>query len=85
MAERHASLREAFSRLSPCCQRLLTLLIDEPPMPDTEIGARLGVPVGSIGPTRSRCLEKLRRDPAIAALTSVGTAPCEVPGRAAGR
>ena len=29
MAERHASLREAFSRLSPCCQLLLTLLIDE--------------------------------------------------------
>ena len=69
MAERHASLREAFSRLSPCCQRLLTLLIDEPPMPDMEISARLGVPVGSIGRARSRCLEKLRRDPAIAALT----------------
>jgi RNA polymerase sigma factor (sigma-70 family) len=68
-AERHASLREAFSRLSPCCQRLLTLLIDEPPMSDTEISARLGVPAGSIGPARSRCLEKLRRDPAIAALT----------------
>jgi RNA polymerase sigma factor (sigma-70 family) len=68
MAERHASLREAFSRLSPCCQRLLTLLIDEPSRSDTEISARLGVPVGSIGPTRSRCLEKLRRDPAIAAL-----------------
>jgi RNA polymerase sigma factor (sigma-70 family) len=82
MAERHASLREAFSRLSPCCQRLLTLLIDEPPVPDTEISARLGVPVGSIGPTRSRCLEELRRDPAIAALTSAGTAPSEAPGRA---
>ena len=49
MAERHASLREAFSRLSPCCQRLLTLLIDEPPMPDTEISARLGVPAAASG------------------------------------
>ena len=38
-------------------------------MPDTEISARLGVPVGSIGPARGRCLEKLRRDPAIAMLT----------------
>ncbi|HEX9353317.1 MAG TPA: hypothetical protein VF933_05825 [Streptosporangiaceae bacterium] len=38
-------------------------------MSDTEISARLGVPVGSIVPTRSRCLEKLRRDPAIVALT----------------
>jgi RNA polymerase sigma factor (sigma-70 family) len=75
MAERHAVLREAFSRLPPCCQRLLTLLIDEPSMPDTEISARLGTAVGSSGLTRSRCLEKLRRDPAIVALTSAGTTP----------
>ncbi len=31
-------------------------------------GARLGIPVGSIGPSRGRCLAKLRRHPAIAAL-----------------
>jgi RNA polymerase sigma factor (sigma-70 family) len=81
-AERHAALREAFGRLSPCCQRLLTLLIDEPSMPDTEISARMGIPVGSIGPARGRCLDKLRGDPAVAALTSAGTAPREMPGRA---
>jgi RNA polymerase sigma factor (sigma-70 family) len=75
IAERHAALRAAFSRLSPCCQRLLALLIHEQPTPDTEISARLGIPVGSIGPSRGRCLEKLRRDPAIAALTSAGSAP----------
>jgi RNA polymerase sigma factor (sigma-70 family) len=74
-ADRHATLREAFSRLSPCCQRLLTLLIDEPPLPDGEISARLGISAGGVGPTRSRCLEKLRRDPAIAALTRAGTVP----------
>jgi hypothetical protein len=34
-----------------------------------EISARLGIPVGSIGPNRGRCLDKLRRHPAIAALT----------------
>ena len=33
-----------------------------------EISARLGIPVGSIGPNRSRCLAKMRRYPAIAAL-----------------
>ena len=82
LAERHAALREAFSRLSPCCQRLLTLLIDEPSMPDTEISARLGIPVGSIGPARGRCLDKLRGDPAVAALTSAGTAPRGMRGRA---
>jgi len=36
-----------------------------------EISARLGVPVGSIGPNRGRCLDKLRRHPAIAALTGM--------------
>ena len=36
-----------------------------------EISARLGVLVGSIGPNRGRCLDKLRRHPAIAALTGM--------------
>ena len=39
-------------------------------MPYAEISARLGIPIGSIGPTRRRCLDKLRRHPAIAALIS---------------
>jgi RNA polymerase sigma factor (sigma-70 family) len=81
-AERHAALREAFSRLSPGCQRLLTLLIDDPPMPDAEISARLGIPVGSIKPAYRRCLDDLRRDPVIAALTGAGTATWPTPGRA---
>jgi RNA polymerase sigma factor (sigma-70 family) len=67
-AERHAALREAFVDLPPCDQRLIDLLIADPPMPYAEISARLGIPVGSIGPTRGRCLDKLRRHPAIAAL-----------------
>jgi RNA polymerase sigma factor (sigma-70 family) len=67
-AERHAALHEAFTRLPPCCQRLIAVLIEDPPVSYAQISARLGLPVGSIGPSRSRCLEKLRRDPAIAAL-----------------
>jgi RNA polymerase sigma factor (sigma-70 family) len=67
-AERHAALREAFSRLPPDGQQLIAMLITDPPVPYTEISARLGIPVGSIGPKRSRCLDKLRRDPAISAL-----------------
>ena len=39
-------------------------------MPYAQISARLGISTGSIGPSRSRCLAKLRRHPAIAALTS---------------
>jgi len=70
-AERHAALREALAQLPPCCQQLITLLLEDPPMSYAEISARLGVPVGSIGPNRGRCLDKLRRHPAIAALTGM--------------
>ena len=68
MAERHATLREAFARLPLPFQRLLALLVADPPVPYAEISARLGIPVGSIGPNRSRSLDRLRRDPAIARL-----------------
>ena len=67
-AERHAALREAFQALAPCDQQLIASLIEDPPVPYAEISARLGIPMGSIGPTRRRCLDKLRRHPAIAAL-----------------
>jgi RNA polymerase sigma factor (sigma-70 family) len=73
-AERHAALREAFARLPPCCQRLITLLIQDPPLPYATISARLNIPVGSIGPNRGRCLDRLRRDPAIRALISAPAA-----------
>ena len=68
LAERNAALREALMRQPPGCQRLIALLIQDPPVPYAKISAELGIPVGSIGPTRRRCLEKLRRDPAVAAL-----------------
>ena len=74
-AERHAALRAAFLDLPPCGQRLILLLIEDPPVPYAEISARLGIPVGSIGPTRGRCLDKLRGHPAIAALTDSGSRP----------
>ena len=67
-AERHAALREALAGLPPPCQRLIALLAEDPPVPYAQISARLGIPASSIGPTRSRCLAKLRRHPAIAAL-----------------
>jgi DNA-directed RNA polymerase specialized sigma24 family protein len=72
-AEQHAALREAFGQLSPACQQLLALLIEDPALSYAEISARLGIPVGSIGPSRRRCLDKLRRHPAIAALINAGT------------
>ncbi len=58
--ERDTALWRAFARLSERCQALLRLLVsmDEPSY--EEIGAALAMPVGAIGPTRMRCLEKLR-------------------------
>jgi RNA polymerase sigma factor (sigma-70 family) len=67
-AERHAALREAFACLSPARRQLMAFLIEDPPVPYAEISAKLGIPVSSIGPTRRRCLDKMRRFPAIADL-----------------
>jgi len=72
-AERYAALREAFTYLSPSCQQLIAMLIQDPPVPYAQISAELGIAVGSIGPTRRRCLKKLRRHPAIAALIDAET------------
>jgi RNA polymerase sigma factor (sigma-70 family) len=69
-AERHAALYEAFARLPAGWQQLIAALTEDPPLPYAQISAQLGIPVGSIGPMRNRCLDKLRRDPAIAALNS---------------
>ena len=68
--ERNAALRQAFRDLPPDSQRLLALLIADPPLSHTQISATLGIPVGSIGPSSGRCLAKLRHHPAIAALIS---------------
>jgi RNA polymerase sigma factor (sigma-70 family) len=72
-AERDAALREALAHLTPREQQLLAILAADPPVPYAEISARLGIPVGSIGPSRGRCLDKLRRHPAIAALINAET------------
>jgi RNA polymerase sigma factor (sigma-70 family) len=67
-AEHHAALREAISHLPLKGQRLIAMLAADPPLSYTEISARLNIPVGSIGPTRSRYLDRIRRHPAVAAL-----------------
>ena len=74
MAERNAALREAFGALPAPCQRLLALLITDPPVSYADISAELGIAVGSIGPSRARCLERVRRHPAVAALINVDPA-----------
>lgn len=56
-------LRNALDSLDPRCRDLLLLVFrdDDERLPYDEVARRLGVPLGSIGPTRSRCLAKLRR------------------------
>lgn len=59
-AERDQTVRDAMARLPDQWQRLLQLLMADPPVPYAEISDQLGLPVGSIGPTRGRCLARLR-------------------------
>jgi len=61
MEAQHA-VRTAVEALDERCRRLLTLLFYsvEPPAYE-DIAAHLGVAEGSIGPTRARCLQKLRK------------------------
>ena len=58
--ERDQVVRDAMSRLPRRWQRLLEMLMADPPVSYAEISDQLGVPVGSIGPTRGRCLDRLR-------------------------
>ena len=67
VAERNAALRTAFAELPPRCQRLLSMLISDPPRSYADIHTELRIPVGSIGPQRARCLDRLRRSSALAA------------------
>lgn len=60
--ERVRWLHEGIVRLQPRCQELLLALFLDPGEPSyVEVAERLAIPVGSIGPTRARCLEYLRR------------------------
>ncbi|MEV0897131.1 sigma-70 family RNA polymerase sigma factor [Actinoplanes sp. NPDC049802] len=60
-ADLAARVWQALDRLGDSCQRLLRVLMAEPPPSYAEAAAALDMPIGSLGPTRRRCLEKLRR------------------------
>jgi RNA polymerase sigma factor (sigma-70 family) len=74
MAERNAGLRAGFAELPARCQQLLSMLISDPPSSYASIHDALGIPVGSIGPQRARCLDRLRRSNAFLALGENETA-----------
>jgi RNA polymerase sigma factor (sigma-70 family) len=58
--ERAEVVRAAMTHLPQRWRRLMELLMADPPASYAEISDELGLPVGSIGPTRRRCLARLR-------------------------
>jgi len=60
--ERVRALRAAIGGLRDRQRELVGLLLCDPPLSYEEVSRRLDMPVGSIGPTRLRCIARLRRD-----------------------
>lgn len=63
-AEQYAALWQAFQRLSEWCQRVLRALVVDPedgPPSYRVVAIQLQTPVGTLGPTRARCLSQLRK------------------------
>ncbi len=61
--ELRKALQAAFLRLGCPCQQLLRLVSAVPPLSYDQVSQLMGVPRGAVGPTRQRCLERLRRSP----------------------
>jgi RNA polymerase sigma factor (sigma-70 family) len=58
---RQEALQVAMSKLGTRCRELLALIFLDPDEPSyDDIGEQLGMPKGSIGPTRNRCLQQMR-------------------------
>jgi RNA polymerase sigma factor (sigma-70 family) len=67
-AERRAALDASLAGLTDRQRELMTLLLTEPDLSYEEVGRRLGIPIGSIGPTRARSLMRLRASSGLQAL-----------------
>jgi RNA polymerase sigma factor (sigma-70 family) len=59
--ELRAQVRQAWQTLDRRCQQLLAMLAADPPATYGAIGRALDLPLGSVGPTRTRCLDRLRK------------------------
>ena len=59
-SERDAVLWQLFEQLPDRCRRLLRVLVADPPPAYADVAQALDMPIGSIGPTRQRCLAQLR-------------------------
>ena len=72
--DRDRAVWAAFRQLSERCRRLLYLVVADRDAGYEAISAVLEMPIGSIGPTRQRCLERLRTLIAGAGITSLSDA-----------
>ena len=68
LEERRHAVRRAVEDLPERPRTLMRLLLTRPDSSYEEVGARLGMPVGSIGPTRARALDRVGSHPAVARL-----------------
>src|SRR3954454_23729731 len=66
--ERTAALWRAVEALPERCRMLIRVLMADPPPSYEDVAEAFDMPVGSIGPTRARCLDQLRRRPEIAGI-----------------
>jgi RNA polymerase sigma factor (sigma-70 family) len=70
LLERRRAVRLSLVELSAERRALMLMLFAESRVSYQRVGGQLGIPVGSIGPTRARCLNQLKGTPAIRALAS---------------
>ena len=73
-AERRDALHGALSELPERHRSLMSMLVTSPQLSYEEVARRLAIPVGSIGPTRARSLDRLRRSSRLRALAAEGAA-----------
>ncbi len=72
-AERREALHGALAELPDRHRNLMSMLVTSPDLSYEDVGRRLAMPVGSIGPTRARSLDRLRRSSRLQALQAAGT------------
>jgi RNA polymerase sigma factor (sigma-70 family) len=65
LQERRAAVASALAKLPVRQRTLMESLLAEPELSYADVSAMLGMPVGSIGPTRGRCVERLRKELAL--------------------
>jgi RNA polymerase sigma factor (sigma-70 family) len=75
LVERERALRDGLAELPVHQREVLLMLSVDPPLSYAEIAEKLGVPIGSIGPTRGRGLARLRETAAIKNYVAAWTAP----------